>query len=110
MRRKSDDWTPFSTLQGFVRLTLLVDWDPIGILGYSGAMDEYDSYAAEVSQLLRDGASIETLATHLDRIETQQIGVRGNRMAQAEVAEKLVRLYHTVLEDEKRSPGKRFRG
>ena len=34
----------FNTLRGFVRLVLLVAWDPIGILGYAGAMNEYDSY------------------------------------------------------------------
>jgi hypothetical protein len=40
VRKINDAWRPFSTLQGFVRLVLLVDWDPIVILGYANAMDE----------------------------------------------------------------------
>ena len=80
---------------------LLVDWDPIGVFGYSGAMDEYDSYASEVCSLLRSGASREQLILHLDRIEKKTMGIRAARAGQAEVADKLLLLYKVVcFEDE----------
>ena len=103
-RREKLDWLPFSTLQGFVRLILLVDWDLIGILGYPGAMDEYDSYANDICALLRSGVSREALIRHLDTVETQTMSRRGGRKAQAEVADKLLVLFKTISDDERQSP------
>ncbi len=100
MRRTQDAWTPFSTLHGFICLILLVDWDPIGVFGYADAMDEYDGYAAEVCRLLRSGVSREALASHLEGIERHRMGARGELTGQTEVAEKLLLLYRTVLNDE----------
>ena len=101
-RRQQDEWTPFSNLQGFVRLVLLVDWEPIGVFGKPNAMDEYDDYAPEICKLLCSGTSRETLIAHLDKIEKQQMRLRGERPAQAEVADKLLLLYRTISEDEQR--------
>lgn len=72
------DWERFSHPLGFIRLILLVDWDPIGVLGYAEAMDEYDSYALGVYDLLAADASQEDLVAHLRRIEREHMGVPGN--------------------------------
>jgi|SRR5579871_570516 len=96
MRKVDDAWRPFSTLHGFVRLVLLVDWDPIGILGNINAMDEYDSYAAGICRLLQAGATRDKLIAHLDRLEKQAMGLPGERRSQAEVAEKLLEVFHTL--------------
>jgi hypothetical protein len=85
-----DDWRAFASLQGFVRLILLVYWDPIGILGYPGAMDEYDSYAPGVCDLLSSGASREALVDHLASIQREQIGIGCTRAELGIVAEKLL--------------------
>ena len=69
MRRIDESWRPFCTLQGYVRLVLLVDWDPIGIFGYSGAMNEYVSYAEGICGLMESGATREILIAHLDKAE-----------------------------------------
>ena len=100
MTKIDDAWRPFAKLHGFVRLVLLVDWDPIGIFGYTGAMDEYDGYATDICDLIRAGASRETLIHHLDTIEKQRMSSRGERPVQAEVADKLLRLYRTIQQDE----------
>lgn len=101
-RGADNDWTPFKNLHGFVRLILLVDWDPIGILGYAGAMDEYDSYVTDICGLLHSKTSREQLIAHLDGIEKRRMGMRGERQAQADVADKLLLLYKTILEYERR--------
>ena len=100
MSRTDDAWSPFSDLHGFVRLVLLVDWDPIGVFGCADAMNEYDSYATEVCKLLLSGVSCETLVVHLDTIEKQWMGLRGGRREQAEVADKLLMLCRTIHQDE----------
>ncbi|MCW3098211.1 MAG: hypothetical protein JWL77_3829 [Chthonomonadaceae bacterium] len=101
MRKTDDAWRPFSTLSGFVRLVLLIDWDPIGILGYSGAMDEYDSYVNDICRLIQEGATRDMLVAHLDRIEKQQMGGLGERPVQTEVAEKLLEIYKAIQQNER---------
>lgn len=89
------EWKPFTSLEGMVRLILLVDWDPIGIFGHAGAMTEYDSYTPDVCDLLMAGASREQLAIHLEQIETVQMGMRGDAVTRKIVAEKLLRILET---------------
>lgn len=96
VRKINDAWRPFSTLQGFVRLVLLFDWDPIGILGYANAMDEYDSYANGICRLIQAGATREDLIAHLDRLETQAMGLPGERRSQMHVAEKLLGIFNIL--------------
>lgn len=93
MRRTKEDWLPFSNLQGFVRLVLLIDWDPIGVLGRPRAMDEYDSYVDAICDMIQSGATSEMLAAHLDSIEERQMGLRRKRRANTEVAAKLLEIY-----------------
>jgi len=100
MTKIDDAWRPFATLHGFVRLVLLIDWDPIGILGYYGAMDEYDSYANDICRLIQEGATRDMLVAHLDGIEKQQMGVRGERVIQKEVAEKLLAIHKAIQQNE----------
>jgi len=70
------DWKPFANPLGYVRLILLLHWDPIGIFGYDGAMDEYDGYAKGVLNLLESGASDTDIARHLFQIETERMEIR----------------------------------
>lgn len=48
------------------------DWDPIGC---GVPEDEYESYVWPVYGLLTDGAPRETLAAHLRRVASQNIGL-----------------------------------
>jgi len=53
-------------------------WDPIGVRGEPNARDEYDSYVPGVYSLLHDGATAEQIATHLDKIATERMGLSSN--------------------------------
>jgi hypothetical protein len=92
MQTANDHWRPFSNLHGFVRLILLVDWDPLGVFGIPDAMDEYDSYVGEICELLKSGAAREDLIEHLDVLETQRIGVKPYLSRQTGVVDKMLDL------------------
>lgn len=99
--RTISDWERFGDLMGFIRLILLVDWDPIGVFGHPRAMDEYDSYAVGVYNLLYSGASRQELVEHLRWIEVKLMGVCGNLdMPLVGVAAKLKEAFDTAREAE----------
>lgn len=64
------------------RYRTISDWerfgDPIGVSGHPRAMDEYDSYAVGVYDLLSSDASEQELVDYLRRIEVERMGVGGN--------------------------------
>ena len=101
MNRNINDWEPFSSPLGFIRLVLLVDWDPIGIFGHAGAMNEYDTYAREIYNLLDTETSEEELISCLRQIESERMGVGSNpNMSLLAVAVKLQDVFKTARADE----------
>jgi hypothetical protein len=50
-------------------------WDPIGVNHAPEARDEYTSYAPEVAQMLRSGASDVEIERHLAEIILGQMGM-----------------------------------
>jgi hypothetical protein len=69
------DWKPFESLEGHVRLILLVDWDPLGVFGNPEAMDEYDSYVQTVASKLAAGASAADIRHLLDKFARDSMGL-----------------------------------
>ncbi len=64
------DWIPFAHPLGFIRLILLVDFDPIKMFGEPGAMDEYDRYAIKVYDLFQSGAGPAEIAAYLSGFQS----------------------------------------
>ena len=95
-RRK--DWHPFANPAGMVRLVLLLDWDPLGVAGFNGAMDEYDSYAEDLAGLLEAGATQDDLTAHLREIERSRMNIKRERPELREVAAKLRRVFDNALD------------
>jgi hypothetical protein len=58
-----------------IRHVLLEVWDPIGVKDEPNAQDEYDGYLGGVYQLLVEGASDDSIADHLWRIVTENMGL-----------------------------------
>ena len=75
--KASSDWENFANSLGVVRLILLVDWDPIGVFGHAGAMDEYDRYAVKVHEMLWTGASQESIAAYLGFVQRELMEIKG---------------------------------
>ncbi len=72
-------------------------WDPIGVRGEPNARDEYDSYVSGVCSLLHNGATAEEIATHLDEIATERMGLGSNMAHSHATAQKLLDWRTTLL-------------
>ena len=76
-------------IQAAIESILLSDWDPFRVRGESFARDdEYSSYVGPVYHALAAGASAEEIASLLERIESERIGIGGSAPC-IEVARKL---------------------
>lgn len=54
-------------------------WDPIGVMDYSSEMGEYDSYIPALYDLLKKGATQKEIFDYLWAVETDSIGLEGDR-------------------------------
>jgi len=80
-----------------IREILLRDWDPIGVGDVPEAQDEYDSYISGIYGRLIHRIPEQELFDHLWEIETQHMGLFGNRGKTQQVTQKLL-LLNTQLE------------
>jgi hypothetical protein len=78
--------------QETIREILLREWDPIGIAELSEAQDEYDAYVVEVYWLLSQHAKQSEVFRHLWSLETEHMGLCGDRQRTEKVAERLAGL------------------
>ena len=81
-----------------IRQILLHDWDPIGVAHVPEAQDEYDSYIHEIHGMLIRREPRNRLIDHLWWLETQHMGLFGNRTRTEAVADKLIALQATGIE------------
>jgi hypothetical protein len=75
---------------------LLKEWDPIGICHVPEAQDEYDSYVSEVHRLLSRRVSKQEIFAYLWSVETQHMGLCGNRQRTEHIANKLAGLVDEI--------------
>lgn len=61
-------------IQSEIREVLYRNWDPIGVSG-EAPNDEYDAYIGGIYRLLTSTRSVSDIAEHLQRLETEKIGV-----------------------------------
>ncbi|UTW66138.1 hypothetical protein KFE94_16015 [bacterium SCSIO 12643] len=65
------------------------DWDPIGVNDIA-PRDEYQDYVPEICSLIIQNKSVSDIADKLHQIETEVIGVVGNRENCLNVANKIM--------------------
>jgi hypothetical protein len=82
------------TLFEAIDAILLHEWDPIGIRGIAGCVDEYRSYVATVEHLVRTATEVE-VADYLGEVVTKRMGLRGHRGHDERIARRLVELART---------------
>ena len=85
----SDSLFKIQQIQATISDVLLKEWDPIGISGVPEAQDEYGGYVAEIYELVAHKASQAEIFAHLWRIETDYMGLAGNRPKTESVAKRL---------------------
>ncbi len=72
-----------------IQAVLLREWDPIGIGDLPEAADEYDGYVGEIYGMLLRHESRQQLTDYLWWIETQHMGLYGNRPTTEAIAARL---------------------
>ena len=75
-----------------IRTALLADWDPIGIADVPEAQDEYDGYVGGIYKLLIRPCTVAELFEHLWHMETEHMGLSGNRQQTEAFAARLLRI------------------
>jgi hypothetical protein len=66
-------------------------WDPIGVSDIPEARDEYYDYVPNVLSLLRAEAGVDRIAAYLVDVETDRMGLGGNKERAEDAAEILVK-------------------
>ena len=79
-----------------IRRALAVEWDPIGVHGIPGAEDEYDSYVPTIYKMLISRKTKQELCDYLWWLETEHMGLTGDRQATEHFAERLLRLAREI--------------
>jgi len=64
-------------------------WDPIGVAHEPWARDEYNSYLSQIFEMTRDTWDIEYIATFLNEVATERMGLNPNMQHCLKVAELL---------------------
>jgi hypothetical protein len=75
-----------------IREILLKEWDPIGVGLEPEAQDEYDAYVGQIHGLICRREPTRKIFEFLWRVETELVGLCGNRSRTAVTAERLFRL------------------
>lgn len=70
---------------------LLEEWDPIGIKNTVEAEDEYHPYATGVYKIIQNSDSNNDLFDYLWEIETEHMGLKGNKTHTEKFAQILFR-------------------
>jgi hypothetical protein len=82
-----------------IRKILMDEWDPIGVSEIPVAADEYDSYISGIHAMLVHHEPEHKILDHLWNIETEWMGLYGNRRRTEEVVKSLIKLRDQIEND-----------
>jgi len=75
-----------------IKRALLEEWDPIGVKGIPDANYEYDAYVQTVYKMLISRQSRAEIFDYLWWLETQHMGLTGDRQATEKFADRLLEI------------------
>lgn len=75
-----------------IKQALLKEWDPIGVSEFPEAQDEYDAYVSAIHRLLISRKPKHEIFDYLWWLETEHMGLTGDRQATDHFAERLMRI------------------
>lgn len=76
-----------------IKQALINEWDPIGIGDIPEAQDEYDSYVATIYKFYLQNKTKSEIFDYLWWIETEHMGLVGDRQRTEKFAEKLLLIF-----------------
>ena len=79
-------------MQAAIKQALLNEWDPIGVKEIPGADDEYTGFVPGICKMLLQTKTKEEIFDYLWRIETEHMGLTGNREVTLAFADRLLSL------------------
>ena len=79
-----------------IKTVLLNAWDPIGVPDVPEAQDEYDSYVPAIHKMLISRSTTQEVSEYLWELETQHMGLLGNRSHTEAIAGRLVELVDEI--------------
>ena len=79
-----------------IRKALLDEWDPIGVDGIVEAQDEYDSYIPAIYKMLISRKPKHELFDYLWWLETEHMGLTGDRQRTEKFAERLLEINNEI--------------
>jgi hypothetical protein len=82
-----------------IHQALIEEWDPIGVGSFPEAADEYDGYIPTIYKLLIRRASKQEIFDYLWWLETEHMGLSGDRQATEHFAARLLELPHQLADD-----------
>ena len=75
-----------------IKKILMDEWDPIGVQNIIEAQDEYDSYLPSIHRMLVLRKSVHEMFEYLWWVETEHMGLMGDRQRTESIAKKLCSL------------------
>lgn len=75
-----------------IRRALLQEWDPIGVGEIAAAQDEYDSYVSTIYKMLISRKARHEVFDYLWWLETEHMGLTGDRQATEKFADRLMQI------------------
>ncbi len=90
------DFINLKLLYEKISLVLLREWDPIGIQDIPEAQDEYNDYISPICELLVSGKSEHEIFSYLWWVETERMGLSGDKRHTKVIAKKLAGLFETL--------------
>lgn len=82
--------------QNSIRQILIKEWDPIGIESINEAQDEYDAYVGVLYKMIISRRSKSEIFDFLWSVETDHMGLVGNRAVTESVSERLIELADSI--------------
>ncbi|WP_435639944.1 hypothetical protein [Micavibrio aeruginosavorus] len=81
-----------AALHATIQKILLNEWDPIGIRDIAEAQDEYDSYVPDICEMISSQKTQSEILDFLWNVETEHMGLCGNKKKSEKIAERLFNL------------------
>ncbi len=85
------------SLYSEIRKAVHNEWDPIGVSNFTNDLGEYDAYIPELCRFLSHNPSSQEIFDYLWVIETNSIGMEGDKQSTLKFSEKLKILIDQTL-------------